>query len=322
MHKIHYDLPLKTRLLLQMMKPFRAGKLDASDLKSLHKLRKDYPEFWPFTWVLGKKAALKKQYDQLIPLGDAQRKARFYIPLNTNDANPAPVILNYHGGGWTVGTLQLNDWYCSHLSALTGAIVVSIDYRLAPEHPFPTPGNDAYDALCWVAENAAIFGGDGNRLGVTGDSAGGNLSAVVSLMARDKNGPKISYQALIYPGTDGTFNYESYHTHTEAPILPKTHLDFYRATYEGKEGDRLEPYFSPGLAEDHSNLPPALVITAGYDPLYDDGRIYAEKLKAAGTPAKWINFEKDIHGFMSLPNHCISARPALKEIVKGFLAHL
>ena len=310
-----YDLSLKMQFLLKGMNLVRGRSTAEMSLEEIQNKRKDLPRNLLINWVLGKPIKLYKVYNRLIPVRDAEIPVRFYIP---SDQKNLPVILNYHGGGWVVGNLQQSDYYCSQVALKTAAIVISVDYRLAPEFPFPVPAQDAYDALVWASKNASTFGGDSNRLGVTGDSAGGNLAAVVTLMSRDLGGPKIAFQALIYPATDGTFNFPSYTIHTNAPILSQAELNYYRDTHESKKGDHLNPYFSPALANDHSDLPPGIVLTAGYDPLLDDGRLYTEKLNAAGVDVEWVNYEKDIHGFICFPNHTMACKPAIEKISQAF----
>ena len=202
--------------------------------------------------------------------------------------------MDFHGGGWTLGTLEQ-----SHVSAATGAVVVSVDYRLAPLNPFPAAVEDVYAALLWAADE---FGADGRRIGVMGDSAGGNLAAVVALLARDRSGPVISHQALIYPATDQTLSGSSMRTNANKPFLgdPPTAV--------------RDPYASPLLAEDHSGLPPALIQVAEHDPIRDDGTRYAEALRAAGVPVRLTEYVGVPHGFMSFPGVSRSAHQALAEI--------
>lgn len=313
-----YELSFKLKFLLFLLRFLRPDAHKLS-LEKIKEIRKPFPVQWVADWVLGKPIPLHKVEDRNIPVRDAQIPIRIYWPSGEKDL---PMILNFHGGGWVLGNLQQSDYYCREISKKVGAIVVSVDYRMAPEHPFPIPSQDCYDTLLWLHANGAALGGNPDKIAVTGDSAGGNLSIVMAMMARDLAGPKISFQGLIYPGTDGTFKFPSYDLHTKAPILPQEDLTFYRNTYEEKEGDRLHPYFSPSLANDLTNLPPSVVITAEYDPLVDDGRIFAEKLEAAGNVVEYKMFEKGIHGFMTMPNHCPQNRPGTALLVKGFRKYL
>jgi len=193
--------------------------------------------------------------------------------------------------------------------------VVSVDYRLAPENPFPAAVDDAYAALQWVSENAESLGGDPSRIAVAGDSAGGNLSAVVSLRARDRNGPKVSCQALIYPATDpSSLDTQSQNDFATGFLLTKEGLEWFRSQYLPRPEDRVDPYASPLLAPDHSNLPPAVVITAQFDPLRDEGEAYAEKLRQAGVPVEVVRYESMIHGFVSFLGIVDQAAEALDLI--------
>jgi acetyl esterase len=225
---------------------------------------------------------------------------------------PSALIVNFHGGGWTLGNLDQSDWLCSHVSAATGAVVVSVDYRLAPLNPFPAAVEDAYAALLWAADELAA---DGRRIGVMGDSAGGNLAAVVALMARDRSGPPISHQALIYPNTDMTLSGASMRTNANKPFLLAADVVAYRGHYLGDPPSAVrDPYASPLLAEDHSGLPPALIQVAEHDPIRDDGTRYANALRTAGVPVRLTEYVGMPHGFLSVPGVSRSAPQALAEI--------
>jgi acetyl esterase len=224
---------------------------------------------------------------------------RLYYP---SPANNLPVIVYYHGGGFVFGTLNEYNLLCAKLSARTSALVVSVDYRLAPEHPYPAPVNDAYAALQWVYQNAPSIGGDSTRLAVAGDSAGGNLATVVSMMARDSSHAFVDYQVLLYPATQSVDLTTASHQNFGEEYGITTHqIDWYIEQYLPNESDRYEAYASPLLAEDVSGLPPALVVLAGFDPLKTEGQEYAEKLQAAGVPVRLLTYESMIHGFANIP---------------------
>ncbi len=190
--------------------------------------------------------------------------------------------------------------------------MVSVDYRLAPLNPFPAAVEDAYAALLWAADELGV---EGRRLGVMGDSAGGNLAAVASLMARDRSGPQISHQALIYPNTDQTLSGSSMRTNDNKPFLLAADVVAYRGHYLGDPPTAVrDPYASPLLAEDHSGLPPALIQVAEHDPIRDGGTRYAEALRAAGVPVRLTEYVGMPHGFLSCPGVCRSAPQALAEI--------
>ncbi len=226
----------------------------------------------------------------------------FEIPIRTyrpaDAASPSPGILYIHGGGFISGDLDTNDTVAWGLAEETGAVVVSTHYRLAPEHPFPAAHDDCYAALCHVAENAAAFGIDPAHLAICGDSAGGNLAATVTLAARDRGGPKIAAQAILYPGfrTDGTL--PSFTTYGEAPIQNKASTDKYRALYMPDPKTHTNPYACPLMASDYGNLPPALIHVAGVDAARDEGELYAERLAEAGVDAAYRVAEGMIHSFM------------------------
>jgi acetyl esterase len=215
-----------------------------------------------------------------------------------------PVIIHFHGGGWSLGALDQSDWLCSQVCIGVGAVVVSVDYRLAPTYRFPTAVLDSVAAVYWVAENAAELGVDPHRIGVMGDSAGGNLATVVAQIMRDRGGPKISHQALMYPATDLRTPEEfdpSSTARADWPILSSASMVTFRDHYLGPDGDATDPMASPILAADLSGLPPALVQVAEYDPLRDDGIRYARALQAAGTPARLTEYVGMPHGYFSFP---------------------
>ena len=215
-----------------------------------------------------------------------------------------PVIVHFHGGGWTLGALDQSDWLCSQVCLGVGAVVMSVDYRLAPTHRFPTAVLDSVAAVNWVAANAVDLAVDPTRIGVMGDSAGGNLAAVVSQLVRDRGGPKISHQALMYPATDlrtpDDFD-PSNPARADWPILSSASMVSFRNHYLGADGDANDPMASPILAGNLSGLPPALIQVAEYDPLHDDGVRYARALQAAGTPVRLTEYIGMPHGYFSFP---------------------
>jgi acetyl esterase len=210
------------------------------------------------------------------------------------------VVVYLHGGGWTIGDLQTHDEPCRALAAGTGAVVVSVDYRLAPEHPFPAAVDDAYAAACFVAGNAEDLGVDADRLVVAGDSAGGNLAAVVSLLARDRSGPTIALQVLIYPAVDFDFDSGRWPSLEENATGYFLHLETMRWFADCYGGTGLlagDPSAAPIRATDHSGLPPVHVSVAGFDPLRDEGLGYAEALAGAGVPVTLCRHDAQVHGY-------------------------
>lgn len=223
---------------------------------------------------------------------------RLYRPANT--ARPAPTLVYYHGGGWTMGDLDTHDVLCRQLADESGFVVVAVDYRMGPEHRFPAAVDDVLAATRWLQAQADTLGLDASRFAVGGDSAGGNLAAVVALAWRDAGeAVPLKFQLLIYPATDMRLAAPSHTTNGQGYLLTADTIQYFRGHYIGPEqyGDWRA---SPLLHADLSGLPPALVITAGFDPLRDEGRQYADALSAAGSAAQYICFERQIHGFITM----------------------
>ena len=213
---------------------------------------------------------------------------------------PLPVVVNFHGGGWVLGTLDMDDLRCHHLAMNSGCAVVSVDYCLAPEHPFPEPLEECYAAIVWVADNAEKLGLDRNRLAVSGGSAGGNLAAAVALVARDRCGPAIRFQLLNYPAVDTDVTRPSYRENGEGYGLTTESMKWFFDQYLPIPGTRFDPYAMPIHERDLSGLPPGLVITAEYDVLRDEGEAYAMALRAAGNDVSFIRYDGVPHGFLTL----------------------
>src|SRR6478735_252949 len=242
---------------------------------------------------------------------------RIYTP-HAWAREPRPVVLNFHGGGFALGSARQCDWICSIVAADVDAVVVSVDYRLAPAHKFPAAVEDCYDALIWTAAHAAELGADPARLGVMGDSAGGNLAAVVSILARDERGPAIAHQALVYPVTDMTEagrEDSSYLANVLGIVLSNDDIDVFADYYLSEADDRADYRLSPIRATDLSGLPPAVVVVAGLDPLHDSGVRYAQALADAGNVVRVEDFHQMPHGFLSFPYFAHAARPAMAAVV-------
>jgi len=229
---------------------------------------------------------------------------RIYRPLGAG-ASPArastlPALVYYHGGGWTIGDLDTHDVLCRELCNAGGTVVVAVDYRMGPEHRFPAAVDDCIAATSWVHRQASELGIDPTRLAVGGDSAGGNLAAVVSIAARDAGTLPIAYQLLIYPATDMRRGHPSHTENGSGYLLTSETIGYYHDHYIADPAHDLDWRASPLLHPDLSRLPPALVLTAGFDPLRDEGFDYANRLVAAGNRATYVCFERQIHGFITM----------------------
>lgn len=229
---------------------------------------------------------------------------RIYTPIGDG---PFPVLMYFHGGGWTIGSVDTYDILCRHLTRITRRKVVSVDYRLAPEHPFPAAPNDCYTATEWVYQNADALKIQRDQLGVAGDSAGANLATVVTLMAKQKNGPQITHQVLLYPSVDlrispdSNVRYSSLLENRNGPILTEPLMKQFRDCYITSDDDANNPYASPILFDKLEWLPQALVITATFDPLRDEGELYAKRLAEAGVTVEVKRYEGACHGFILFP---------------------
>ncbi|MGJ7511730.1 alpha/beta hydrolase [Variovorax sp. GT1P44] len=225
---------------------------------------------------------------------------RLYRPLGSNASTALPVLVYYHGGGWTIGDLDTHDTLCRELSNLSGCAVVAVDYRMGPEHRFPAAVDDALAATRWVRNEAASLGVDASRLAVGGDSAGGNLAAVVAIAARDAGDLPIAFQLLIYPATDMRRGHPSHTINGQGYVLTKDTISYFHDHYIADPAHDLDWRASPLLHGNLAGLPPALVLTAGYDPLRDEGLDYARALTEAGNRATYVCFERQIHGFITM----------------------
>ena len=225
-----------------------------------------------------------------------------------------PVVVLYHGGGWVLGTLDSIDGVCRELATRTDCVVVSVDYRLAPEYHFPAAVEDAYAALSWVADHAGSVGGDADRLAVAGTSAGGNLAAATALRARDFDGPDLAAQCLLYPITDHGFDTDSYAENADGPLLSRADMEWFWDQYLRSPVDAANPYAAPLRAEDFTGLPPAVVVTAGFDPLRDEGVAYAEHLSDAGVSVDHQHYPGMAHGFLSLTDSVTTADDAMDAV--------
>jgi len=235
--------------------------------------------------------------DVAVPTPDGDVAVRLYRPDGAE--RPAPVCVLFHGGGWVVGSIESHDALCTALAARSGVVVASVEYRLSPEAAFPGPLDDCLAATRWVAEHADALGVDAARLAVAGDSAGGNLAAAVALRARDEGGPAIAFQLLVYPVVDHSFSQPSYEENAEGYFLTADAMRWFSGHYLGGTTP-TDPLAAPLHAPDLAGLPPALVLTAGYDPLRDEGEAYGARLEASGVATTVHRYEGVVHGFVSM----------------------
>ncbi len=240
---------------------------------------------------------------------------RLYWPNGwTESTAPLPALVMLHGGGWVMGTLDLYDSLARSLANAGTCVVVSVDYRLAPEHRFPAAAEDSHSATVWVTEQARSLGIDGQRLLVGGDSAGGNLAAAVAIMARDRDSVKLAGQVLVYPIADCEFDNDSYRENAEGYFLTRASMQWFWDQYAPDENDRHNPLASPLRADSLAGLPPAWVMTAGYDPLRDEGEALAARLTADGVPTHLEKFDGQIHGFLRRTDLYDDAWKAIRQI--------
>jgi acetyl esterase len=263
------------------------------------------------TKALGQPPEVRSIEDRRIPGPAGEIPVRIY---RQGEDRAAPGVVFFHGGGWVIGSINTHDKLCRELAIESGATIVSVDYRLAPEHKYPAAAEDAYAATCWVAQNSRELGIDPAKIIVAGDSAGGNLAAVTCLMARDRGGPAISLQILLYPIADGNFETPSYRTCADGYLLTRDSMQWFWRNYLASPEQGTEPYVSPLRAESLRGLPPALVLTAEFDPLRDEGEAYARRLAESGVPFELARYPGLIHGFLRRTAFFDAARTAMHQV--------
>lgn len=283
------------------------------------------PEFWQLTPQQAReqyrlrvdklkvREPIHRTEDRRIPGPGSHLPLRIYHPREPKPGEKLPVLVWYHGGGFVIGDLETHDSACRLLANQADCIVVAVDYRLAPEYKFPAAVDDSEAALRWVALHAAEFGGDAGRLAVGGDSAGGNLAAVVAILARNAGHPKLAFQLLIYPATAPEPETPSHRRFAEGYVLSRNNIVWFYKQYLRSPKDANDFRYAPLVADDLSNLPPALVLVAGYDPLRDEGVDYAKRLIEAGNRIRLANYEGMIHGFYLMGGAVDAARRAVAE---------
>jgi acetyl esterase len=250
--------------------------------------------------------------DRAVPGPGGDVPVRIYTP---GGAGPFGALVYYHGGGWVLGNIAMTDLPCRLLAKASGCVVVSVDYRLAPEHKFPAPAEDCFAAVKWLSDNAASVNCDPSRIAVGGTSAGGNLAAVVALMARDRGGPPIAFQLLIYPATRRELDTNSHRQFASDNyyILSRADMEWFWNHYLANPADAANPYACPDRAVTLKGLPPALVITAEFDPLRDEGEAYAARLREEGVPSVLRRYNGVTHGFFGMPLQVDQAKHAIEE---------
>jgi acetyl esterase len=259
-------------------------------------------------------------HDGAFPGPGGEIRFRRYRPLGSA-AGPLPTLIYYHGGGFVIGNIETHDSTCRRLANKSRCQVISIDYRLAPEHPFPAPIDDGIAAFRHIRDNAAAFEADPKKIAVGGDSAGGAMAAVVCQSARRAGERMPAFQMLIYPATDARQQSESRRLFAEGYFLTRDLMDWFWTAYAPAGADLTDLRLSPLLAEDVSGLPPAFVLTAGFDPLRDEGRAYADRLIDAGVKTTYVNYPGTIHGFFSLTRFLKQGLKANDEAAAVLAAH-
>jgi acetyl esterase len=257
------------------------------------------------------RASVAAVRDHRVAVEGGEIRVRTFTP---SGAAPHPALVYFHGGGWVTGDLDTHEGICRALANAAGCVVASVDYRRPPEFRYPAAAEDAYAATRWVAEHARDLGVDPARLAVAGDSAGGNLAAVVSLMARDRGGPRLALQILVYPVTDCDFERPSYRQYGEGYLLTRDGMRWYWDQYAPDPAARVQPYAAPFRAASLGGLPAALVITAECDPLRDEGEAYARRLAEAGVPVTQTRYPGMVHTFFRLGHVVDAGRAAVAEV--------
>ncbi len=266
--------------------------------------------------------AVESVKDRMMAGPESEIRLRIYRPAGAtfDTAGKLPGIVFYHGGGWVVGSIESHDGLCRMFANRAGSVVVSVDYRLAPEHKFPAAAEDAYAAACWTARNADELGIDVRRLVVAGDSAGGNLAAVVSMLARDRGFPDLACQILLYPVTDRDFSTSSYLRHAEGCYLTRAAMIWFFEQYVGgtEASEINDDRLTPLRAKDLSKLPPAVILSAEFDPLCDEAIAFGQRLAAEGIPVIPLSGQGLLHGFLRRPDFFPEAETMLCEICNSF----
>jgi acetyl esterase len=267
------------------------------------------------------KVEVERVDDRSVPGPEGDIPVRVYTPAESVGANHG-VLVWLHGGGWVIGDVESADPTCRLLAAQSGCVVVSVDYRLSPEHRAPAPLDDCLAAVTWTVENAEALGCDASRLAIGGDSAGGNLAALACIRLRDEFGPEIDFQLLVYPVTDLTRSHPSYEENAEGYFLTAESMRWFIDHHLGGEIDPKDPMVSPLHADSLEGLPKALVITAELDPLRDEGEAYARRLQEAGVEAELVRYDGQIHGFFGMATLLDDGKDAVAKAAAALRAEL
>lgn len=307
-------LPLRTRAFAALLKKVVKEPTTPDEMVALRAKREKLLATGVGRFIFGDDSGNVDIENLVVDIDGRPTRLRVHRPVSA--VGTLPVVVNYHGGGWCLGSPEQSRWMTTRVAEQAGAIVVSPVYRLAPEHPFPAAVDDAWGALQWIARHASDIGGDPARMAVMGDSAGGNLAAVVALAARDAGGPGLRGQVLVYPAVEMYERWPSEDEHADAPVLTSSGMHRFTELYLAGDHGTEDWRASPIRAASHEDLPPALILTAGHDPLRDHGRKYREVLQAAGVRTELIDYPDTVHGFAALPGVAPPARAALGDIVE------
>lgn len=266
------------------------------------------------TLMAGKGEPVAKVVDRIIQLHESEVNVRCYYPAAVSQAESLPAFVFYHGGGFVYGNIESHDVFCRLLSNRSKCVVISVDYRLAPEHKFPKATEDAYQAFLWAHEHAEELGINDTRIAVGGDSAGGNLAAVTAIKALERGGPPIAYQLLIYPVVDSTKTYPSFNENSHGYFLTAEEMKWFHEQYIDETIDPYDAHLSPLHSKQLADLPLTYIVTAHYDPLRDEGEAYAEKISEAGGTVSVKRYDRMIHGFISMTGVVPEAYSAVEEL--------
>ena len=299
-------MPLDPQVIELLKVVAKAGGKPLEDCTPFEARQSDWPRDF-----IGAPQDVAEVIHDFIPGPTADLPVRIYRPKGTG---PLPGIVQFHGSAFTVANIAVSDSAHRAMANSTGCVVVAVNYQKSPEHKFPTPLNDAYSSTEWVFQNAERLGIDTTKIGVSGDSAGGNLAAAVCLRARDKSGPKVAFQILIYPTVDSSSTRPSMSENAEGFMLSSAACAWAYDQYIEHPEDRKNPYLAPIYATDFSNLPPAIVLTAEYDPLRDEGEEYADLLSKAGVRVISRRYKGMIHGFFWSAGVIDGSKKLIKDI--------